>query len=123
MLRCISQVPPTKRAISGWLAIRCWRVMVELLVRPTSATRPIVCGKLDVPIALPVLKEYSADVALGAPVSKSPTLQRSHLSLSEAKLLGWHCSQDWVALIGCSWVSAGGTQQEAPTCSSRWCLA
>ena len=69
------QLPPTKRAISGSLAIRCCRVTVELLVRPTSATRPIVCGKLDSPICLPVLKEYSGDVAFAAFVAKSPTLQ------------------------------------------------
>ena len=70
-------------------------MMVELLVRPTSATRPIVCGKLAAPIGLPVLKKYSADVALGAFVKKSPTL-RNHSFLSDANLLGWQYRQDCV---------------------------
>ena len=69
------QSPPTKRTTSGWFAMRCVSVTVELLVSPTSATRPMVCGKLSAPTGLPVLKENSADVAFGALVAKSPTLQ------------------------------------------------
>ena len=55
--------------------MRCVSVTVELLVSPTSATRPMVCGKLSPPTGLPVLKVNSADVAFGALVAKSPTLQ------------------------------------------------
>ena len=91
--------------------MRCCKVMVELLVRPTSATRPIVCGKLAAPIGLPVLKKYSADVALGAFVKKSPTL-RNHSILSDANLLGWQCRQDCVVhgkMGVCRWDATEGT--------------
>ena len=55
--------------------MRCVSVTVELLVNPTSATRPMVWGKLSAPTDLPVLNENSADVVFGALVAKSPTLQ------------------------------------------------
>lgn len=70
-----TSAPPTKRTISGLLALRCVSVTVEFDVSPTSATSPIVWGKLEAPIGLPVLKEYSGDVAFAAFVAKSPTLQ------------------------------------------------
>ena len=61
--------------------MRCVSVTVELLVSPTSATRPMVCGKLSGPTALPVLNENLSDVAFGALLAKSPTLQHCPCSV------------------------------------------
>ena len=74
--------PPTKRTISGWLDMRPVKVIVELEVRPTSATSPMVCGKLEGPTGSPVLKQYSGEVAFSALLEKSPTLH------------GHSCAQD-----------------------------
>ena len=68
-----SRTPPTKRAISGLLAARCCRLTVEFEVMPRSAIRPMRAGSANRPITLPVLKEYSALVAL----LLSPTLHNN----------------------------------------------